>query len=121
MSSPRNWPRRALVFALAAIPTAALSINFCALIFGCGCRSWWAGASASCNIHMREARHCPWCIYDGQGFTVAFLLILAVQAAISFLPGRLDWRYRLPVALAAFPILGSLVAAIYGWISHYWS
>jgi len=49
------------------------------------------------------------------------LLILAVQAAISFLPGRLDWRYRLPVALAAFPILGSLVAAIYGWISHYWS
>jgi hypothetical protein len=70
---------------------------------------------------MHAARHCPWCIYDGQGFKVAFLLILAVQAAISFLPGRLDWRYRLPVALAAFPVLGSLVAGIYGWISHYWS
>jgi hypothetical protein len=52
---------------------------------------------------------------------VAFLVIVAAQAAISFLPRRLDWRYRLLVALAAFPVLGSLVAAMYGWISHYWS
>ena len=113
--------RRGLAFALAAIPTAAFSINFCSWIFGCGCRSWWAGASVACNIHMAGAKHCPWCIYGGQGFQVAFLLILAAQAAICFLPGKLDTRYRWIVALAAFPALGALVAVFYGWISHYWS
>lgn len=109
------------MFALAAVPTAALSINFCAVIFGCGCKSWWAGAAATCNIHVHGVRHCPWCIYDGQGFKVAFLLIVVAQAAISFVPGRFGWRYRLLFALAAFPLLGGLVAAIYGWISDYWS
>jgi len=113
--------RQSLTFAFAAIPTAAFSINFCAWIFRCGCRSFWAGASASCNIHMQGAKHCPWCIYDGQGFRVAFVLILATQAAITFLPGRLGGMYRLALALAVFPLIGALVAVIYGWVSHYWS
>jgi hypothetical protein len=113
--------QKGLVLLLAVIPPAAFSINFCAWIFGCGCRSWWAGAAASCNIHMQGAKHCPWCIYDGQGFLVAFVLILATQAVITFLPGRLGWRYRLVLALAAFPLIGAAVAAIYGWISNYWS
>ena len=113
--------RQSLAFALAVIPTAAFSINFCAWIFGCGCRSWWAGASTNCNIHMQGAKHCPWCIYDGQGFRVAFVLILVAQAAITFLPGRLDLKYRFALALAAFPLIGAVVAVIYGWVSHYWS
>lgn len=70
---------------------------------------------------MHGAKHCPWCIYDGQGFRVAFVLILAAQAAITFLPGRLGWKYRLALALAAFPVIGTAVAAIYGWVSHYWN
>jgi ribose/xylose/arabinose/galactoside ABC-type transport system permease subunit len=70
---------------------------------------------------MQGAKHCPWCIYNGQGFRVAFVLILAAQAAVTFVPGRLDWKYRLALALAAFPLIGAVVAAIYGWISHYWS
>jgi len=107
--------------ALAVIPTAALSINFCAWIFGCGCRSWWAGADASCNIHMHGAKHCPWCIYDGQGFRVAFVLILGAQTAIMVLPGRIGLKYRFALALATFPVIGAVVAAIYGWVSHYWS
>lgn len=113
--------RQTLAFALAAIPTAAFSINFCAWIFGCGCRSWWAGASASCNIHIQNARHCPWCIYDGQGFRVAVVLILAAQAAIMLLPERIGLKYRFALAVAAFPLVGGGVAAMYGWISHYWS
>ena len=113
--------RDGLVFALAAIPTVAFSINFCAWIFGCGCRSWWAGASAACNIHIQHAKHCPWCIYGGQGFKVAFVLILAAQAAVSFGPTRIRWIFRLALALAAFPLIGAAVAVAYGWISHYWS
>jgi hypothetical protein len=70
---------------------------------------------------MQGAKHCPWCIYDGQGFRVAFVLILAAQAAITFLPGRLGRKYRFVLALAAFPVIGTAVAAIYGWVSHYWS
>jgi hypothetical protein len=52
---------------------------------------------------------------------VAFVLILAAQAAITFLPGRLAGKYRFMLALAAFPLIGAVVAAIYGWASHYWS
>jgi len=112
---------RGLVFAAAAIPTAAFSISFCAWIFGCGCRVWWAGAAAACNIHMHGAKHCPWCIYGGQGFVVAFGLILAAEAAISFWPGKVAWGPRLLIALAAFPAIGAVVAVTYGWISGYWS
>jgi len=70
---------------------------------------------------MQGAKHCPWCIYDGQGFRVGFVLILAAQTAITFLPGRLDLKYRFVLALVAFPLMGAVVAAIYGWVSHYWS
>ena len=70
---------------------------------------------------MQGAKHCPWCISDGQGFRVAFVLILATQAAITFLPSRLDLKYRFALALAAFPLIGAVVAASYGWVSHYWS
>ena len=52
---------------------------------------------------------------------MAFVLILAAQTAITFLPGRLDLKYRFVLALVAFPLMGAVVAAIYGWVSHYWS
>jgi len=121
MSPRRRLAHGGAAFAIAAVTTGAFSINFCSWIFGCGCRSWWAGAAATCNIHVQEAKHCPWCIYDGQGFFVAFFLTFGVQAAIGFYPGRLPWIYRLSLALAAFPVVGAIVAGIYGWISHYWS
>jgi hypothetical protein len=121
MSLLTTGVRGSLVFVAAAAVTAVFSINFCGWIFGCGCHSWWAGASATCNIHMQGARHCPWCIDGGQGFRVAFIVTLAAQAAVSFLPAKLGWQYRLLVALGAFPLVGALVAWVYGSISHYWS
>jgi hypothetical protein len=121
MSTLASRLRAVPVFAFAAIPTAAFSINFCAWIFGCGCKSWWSGAAAACNIHLAHAKHCPWCIYGGQGFKVAFILILAAQAAVSFGLPRISWTFRLVLALAAFPLIGATVAVIYGSISHYWS
>jgi hypothetical protein len=70
---------------------------------------------------MHGAKHCPWCIYDGQGFRVALGLILAAQTAIAFLPGKIAWAPRFLIALAAFPVIGAVVAVIYGWVSRYWS
>jgi hypothetical protein len=70
---------------------------------------------------VHGAKHCPWCIYNGQGFRVAFALILAAQAAISFLPGKLAWPPRFLIALAVFPAIGAVVAVVYGWVSGYWS
>lgn len=119
-SLPRSLGR-ALIFVLAAAPTAVFSINFCSWIFGCECKSWWAGAAAACNIHLAHAKHCHWCIYDGQGFVVGFVLILAAQALISFGSTWLAWPFRLALAFAAFPLIGAAVAVTYGFISHYWS
>ena len=122
-SLPRS-AGRVLVFALAAIPTLVFSINFCSWIFGCGCKSWWSGGAIACNIHVAHAKHCPWCIYGGQGFVVAFVLILAAQAVLSFGGfglARLGPLFRLALALAAFPLIGAAVALTYGFISHYWS
>jgi len=122
MVSPSPRLQKGLAVVTAVIPTAVFFINFCGWIFGCGCRSWWACASASCNIHMQGVKHCPWCLYDGQGFRVAFVLVVAAQAAIIiFAPGRMDGKYRFALALAALPLVGGAVAAIYGWVSHYWS
>ncbi len=60
-------------------------------------------------------------MYDGQGFRVAVVLILAAQAAIMLLPERIGLKYRFALAVAAFPLVGAVVGAIYGWVSHYWS
>jgi hypothetical protein len=51
----------------------------------------------------------------------AVVLILVPQLALSFWPARRHWIARLCAALVAFPILGAVVAAIYGLSSGYWS
>ena len=35
----------------AAAFTSVFFIDFCNLVYQCGCRSLWAGADAACNIH----------------------------------------------------------------------
>ena len=60
-------------------------------------------------------------MYDGQGFRVAVVLIMAAQTAIMLLPQRLGVKYRFALAVAAFPLVGAAVGAIYGWVLHYWS
>jgi hypothetical protein len=115
----------ALDKAFAAVTSSAVTlaffINLCAALFACGCRSWWAGAAAHCNIHNAQSRHCPWCAYGMPGSLLALGLILAPQLAVSLWPSDWSWRKRLALALALFPGAGAPVGLVYGWLSGYWA
>jgi hypothetical protein len=98
--------------------TCLFFINFCALVFGCGCHPLWAGADASCNIHLAGTHHCPWCAHTP---SFAFAAMVLPQALISFGSMRVAWWKRLALALAAFPVFGGIAAVIYGLASGYWT
>ena len=98
--------------------TGAFFINFCAWIYRCGCRSWWAEAAAYCNIHTQGVKHCPWCTYN---FNLVFALIVVPQFAISIWPVAWHWSLRLVMAIAAFPVVGTVIAVIYGVVAGYWN
>ncbi|MGH9614070.1 MAG: hypothetical protein ACRD4P_13425 [Bryobacteraceae bacterium] len=109
-----------LLFAIPAAITAVLLINFCALIFHCGCHSLWSGAGISCNIHMAGMRHCPWCTDGHLGHKVALTLIVAAQLLLAFFPRSIGLGYRWLLALAAFPVIGAAAAVAFGWAQGYW-
>ena len=92
-------------------------INFCSLVFQCGCHSLWAGADRMCNVHAAGARHCPWCAHNP---AFGYLAMVVPQALISFWPAALSWKTRLGAALGAFPVFGGLAAVVYGIASGYW-
>jgi len=101
---------------VAAVVTSLAFLSFCDLVYQCGCKPVWAGAAESCNIHVPGVRHCPWCYLGG---TIPYGSILLAQALISFW-SVLPLGWRLLLALSAFPIVGGLVAILFGWISGYW-
>jgi hypothetical protein len=109
--------QKSLIFAASAAVTSVFFINFCSLVFQCGCRSLWAGADAFCNIHHATGRHCPWCAHNPY---IGYAAMIASQAAISFWPSNAPWALRLGAALAAFPALGGAAALVYGLASGYW-
>lgn len=106
-----------LIFLGSAGVTGAFFINLCATIFQCGCTFLWAGADHSCNIHMAGVKHCPWCAKDP---TLALVMMVVSQLAISFWPMTCSWVVRLAAALAAFPVAGAVAALVYGLQSGYW-
>ena len=108
-----------LIFAAAGLFTAAFFINWCNWIYGCGCRSWWAGAAAHCNIQQPGPPDCPWCVHSDLAATALFTT-LAVQALVGFWPGRLRW-WRLPIALAASPLTAGAIGWVIGRMTGYWS
>lgn len=109
--------RKLLICAAALAVTCVFLIDFCNLVFQCGCQSLWAGAAAHCNIHTPGARHCPWCSRD---WTPAFAAMIVPQIAISFWPSTWHWGVRLVMAIAAFPVFGGLAALVYGYATGYW-
>ena len=115
----RGIAKNLLIFAVAAATTSLLFINWCDLVYRCGCRSLWNGAAVACNIHTPGVAHCPWCV--GSAGDISYGLILLTQAIISFWPGTLPATQRLLWALLAFPVVGGIAALAFGWASGYWS
>jgi hypothetical protein len=109
-----------LVFVAAAATTMTLFINFCNLVYRCGCQSWWAGVADHCNIHAAQPPHCPWCTSALAGNS-SFGVILVVQALVAFMPWRWGGLRRLALTLAAFPLAGGLMALLWGWYAGYWN
>lgn len=107
-----------LIWILSASATGLFIIDFCNLIYRCGCRSWWAGAAAACNVHQHAGHRCPFCAYGLEPFLALALLIVSVQAWLSFRGG--PWPAKLLLALAAFPVIGTLEAIALGLFSGYW-
>lgn len=112
------------VFALSALFASVFFIDFCNLVFRCGCRSLWAGADAHCNIHRKDSRHCPWCESNP---APAYVSIVGAQAFVSFRRVRAGLEtgrrlgLRLIWAVSAFPLVGGAWALWYGWRSGYWN
>ena|SRR5688572_4776211 len=112
---------RAAIFLTSAVITSVFFINFCATVFRCGCASLWNGADAHCNVHLAGLHRCPWCVHGLIASAIPYLLIIAAQAAVSFWPKAMPPTVRLASAAAAFPIVGVLVALLYGLATGYWN
>jgi hypothetical protein len=114
-------PRRSrwLLAGAALVVTSVLFLDFCNLMYACGCRSWWAGADALCNIHDAHARHCPWCSIGLIGSSSLWLAIVAAQTWIAL---RLSggWVVRALLTFGMFPVLGGVLAVAIGSAQGYW-
>jgi hypothetical protein len=112
---------RAAVFLSSAAFTSVFFIQFCATVFQCGCQAIWAGGAEFCNIHSAHGKHCPWCVYGSTGYSVVYGSMLAAQAAVAFWPAGWHWAGRLAGAIAAFPIMGGIMALALGFVTGYWN
>lgn len=114
-------PLKAALFLGVFAFTAALAINFCNLVFQCGCQSIWAAADAHCNIHHKHGPHCPWCTHGGAGFVVSMVPVFIAQGWFTLRNNSWSWKQRLFASLAAFPLIGGVLGVIVGWSQGYWN
>lgn len=112
-----RWVAALICFAV----TSVLFINFCNLVFDCGCTWLWAGADAKCNIHQAHGKHCPWCSHGMIGYGVIFSAVLLPQILVTWKLPRGGWLIRTAAGLATFPVSGIAVALVVGWMDGYWS
>ena len=112
-------PRLACLGVAVAI-TQVFFIQYCDLLFDCGCRALWAGAAEYCNIHQASPPHCPWCLHDGSFGQWAFGLVSFTQAVIAIWPGRLGMLRAVSVLLA-FPVVGAVAGLAMGIATGYWN
>ena len=112
--------KRAVVFGFAALLSGAFLIDFCGWIYGCGCQSVWKVGALYCNIHTGP-KHCPWCTHGGVGFAVTGILVFGTQAWIAFRAAGPSLLVRLGMCIAAFPLVGGLVAYLVGSAQGYWT
>jgi hypothetical protein len=111
--------QKSLIAVVSVAVTCAFFINYCDLIYQCGCRSLWNGAAAHCNIH-HGPKHCPWCSI-GNGAYLVMAFMAAVQIGVSFWPSPWPWWTRLALALITFPIAGLIPGITLGLWQGYWN
>ncbi|HYP09364.1 MAG TPA: hypothetical protein VER03_24275 [Bryobacteraceae bacterium] len=116
---PRLRSRWLLAIA-ATVVTSVLFIDFCNLVYACGCRSLWAGADAMCNIHHAGAKHCPWCSIGLAGSVSVWLAIVGAQSLCALRAGG-GWILRSALTFGAFPVVGGALAVALGVAQGYWS
>ena len=111
------------IFILSATLTSVFFIQFCATIFQCGCQSLFGDADRYCNIHNAHGKHCPWCSFGYTGYAFVYGGMIASQALSAFVPVRWGWSWfpRLVTSLAAFPVVGTVLALTLGWYTGYWN
>ena len=110
---------RVACLALGLGVTYAFFIQYCDLLFDCGCRALWAGQAAHCNIHNPAPPHCPWCLDGGIRGQWTHAGIVVAQAALALWPGRFG-RVRAASVFLAFPVVGGLGALIAAVATGYW-
>lgn len=121
--SPIQLPgwQRWLLFGLAFGLTATFAIQFCGLLFGCGCGPLWAQAATHCNIHQHGAKHCPWCVQGGWGFVVSMVPVFTTQAWTAFTRRPFGLFLRAALSLLAVPVVGGILGALVATYQGYWN
>lgn len=109
------------MFVAGLVIAGASFLDFCDLVYACGCRAAWLGAATACNIHEATGPHCPWCSYGFIGGAIPFGAIALTQAAIAFWPGEVRPFRRTAAVILAFPAVGSATALLFGLFSGYWT
>jgi hypothetical protein len=112
---------RTAIFLASAAVTSVFFIQFCAMAFQCGCQPIWSTGAQFCNVHSAGAKHCPWCVYGTTGYSLVYGSMVAAQAVVSFWPAGWHWGGRLAGALAAFPVVGGILAVVLGVVTRYWN
>lgn len=115
----RKVAARLAVLAAAAGIAHVFFVQFCDLLFRCGCEALWAGAAQHCNIHNAAPPHCPWCLDDGILGQLSFWAIVVSQCGLTLWPGRFG-AARAVAAFLAFPAVGAIGGLLAGLSTQYW-
>ncbi len=116
------WKRLAfkmMILTAGVLFTAVFSINWCDLIYQCGCTFYWAGGAEQCNIHTAGVKHCPWCTNPTYG-GIAFGFTMVAQTLVAFWPGE-AYLKRFVFTLLASPAAAGLAGVGIGLHAGYWS
>ena len=116
----RKLAKRAAVLAALAAVAATFFLNFCHLIYDCGCVSLWNGATEFCNIETAGPPDCPFCDRPAVAYGALFGTFL-VQGVVVFAPGSLGLGVRALLGLAAFPLLVGATGIVLGLLVGYWT
>ena len=107
------------VLVAAAGVTNVFFIQFCDLLYRCGCEALWAGAAEHCNIHNAAPPHCPWCLDGGELGQWSFWSIVVSQCGLALWPGRFG-ALRALATFLAFPAVGAITGVLAGLGTQYW-